>query len=96
MPTWCFKAVASRTRESSALHWYWQIDPDHTLIAMTSNQLFASLEECIASARAHGFRGEVEMPRVLNDSSVITCDDGGHLHVMAQRARQARANRPRA
>jgi len=94
MPTWCFKAAARRTPEPSAPQWYWQIDTNHTMIAITSTRLFDSIEECIADARDNGFRGEVEIPATLDASSVITCEEGGYVHAIVQRSVQGRTNRP--
>lgn len=94
MPTWCFKAAANRTRESASPEWYWQIDTQHELIALTSTRLFATLRECIENARANGFRGDIDIPEVLNESSVITCEEGGYVHGIVQRSVQGRAPRP--
>ena len=94
MPTWCFKAAARRTRTSSTPQWYWQIDTRHTMIAITSTRLFDTITECIADARNNGFRGEVSVPDALDDSSVITCEEGDYVHAIVRRSVQGRANRP--
>lgn len=94
MPTWCFKAAARRTRESSTHQWYWQIDTRHSLIAITSTRLFTSLEECIADARQNGFRGEVDIPGSLHAESIITCEEGDYVHAIVQQSVRGRANRP--
>lgn len=93
MPTWCFKAGASRPRETGALQWYWQIDTNHAPITITSTSLFSSLPECIADARTHGFRGEVPIPANLDEASVITCEEGGYVHAVVAQSIQDRANR---
>ena len=94
MPTWCFKAAERHTRESSTHHWYWQIDTQHALIAITSTRLFPSIEECIADARDNGFRGEVEIPDNLHSASVISCEEGDYVHAIVQQSVRGRANRP--
>ncbi|HYC44969.1 MAG TPA: hypothetical protein VED01_05735 [Burkholderiales bacterium] len=96
MPTWCFKAAERRTRESSTHQWYWQIDTQHTLIAITSTRLFPTLAECIADARDNGFRGEVEIPQNLHSDSVINCEEGDYVHAIVQQSVRGRANRPTA
>ena len=93
MPTWSFKAAAPRAGEAAAPEWYWQIDTDHTLIAITSNRLFSTIQQCIADARKSGFLGEVEIPARLDESSVITCEEGGYVHAIVQRSMPGRANR---
>ena len=93
MPTWCFKAAARLERESAAPAWYWQIDTNHSMISIASTQLFDSLDECIANARENGFIGDVEIPDALDASSVITCEQGHHVHAIVRRSVQGRANR---
>ena len=94
MPTWCFKAAERRTRESSTHQWYWQIDTRHTLIAITSQRLFSTIEECIADARDNGFRGDVDIPEHLHGGSVISCEEGDYVHTIVQQSVRGRANRP--
>lgn len=94
MPNWCFKTAARRTRETSSHDWYWQIDTDHTLIAITSMRLFPTIEECIVNARENGFRGEVAMPGTLTHPAMITCNEGDYVHGIVQRSVSERANRP--
>ena len=86
MPTWCFKTAAQRTRNSATNHWYWQIDTQHALIAITSKRLFPTIEDCIADARASGFRGEVDMPDELAHPAFITCEEGDYVHAIVQRS----------
>ena len=94
MPTWCFKATASRSRPPSTHQWYWQIDTSHALIAITSTRLFDSIEDCVADARDNGFLGAVELPATLDDTSVITCEEGDYVHAIVRRSLQGRGNRP--
>lgn len=94
MPIWCFKTAARRTRETSRHDWYWQIDTQHTLIAITSTRLFPTIEECIVNARENGFRGEVEMPGTMTHPAMITCEEGDYVHGIVQRSVTERANRP--
>lgn len=96
MPTWCFKTAARRTRDSSTNQWYWQIDTQHTLIAITSIRLFPSIEECIADARDSGFRGEVEIPETFSHPANIVCQEGDYVHGIVQKSVSDRANRPAA
>jgi hypothetical protein len=93
MPTWCFKTAARATRASTVHHWYWQIDTQHTLIAITSTKLFTTIEDCIANARENGFRGEVEVPEGLSPPATITCEEGDYVHAIVERSVTARANR---
>ena len=86
MPTWCFKSALQRTRHTSTQRWYWQIDTQDTLLAITSKQLFATLEECIADARAYGFRGDVEASEDVDHPALITCEEGDYLHAIVQRS----------
>jgi hypothetical protein len=92
MPTWCFKAAARRTR-TSAPRWYWQIDTNHSMISIASTELFDSLDECIVNARMNGFLGQVDVPAIVDESSVITCEQGDHVHAIVQRSMRERANR---
>lgn len=95
MPTWCFKSAAQRTRLTSSNPWYWQIDTQHTMIAITSKRLFPSIEECIADARENGFQGEVDVPQEVVHPALITCEQGDYVHGIVQRSyteRQLRAN----
>ena len=96
MPTWCFKTAARRTRDSTTHDWYWQIDTQHTLIAITSVRLFQTIEDCIADARAKGFRGEVAVPDAMTLPALITCEEGDYVHGIVQRSVSDRANRPAA
>lgn len=86
MPTWCFKSAAHHTRSESTNQWYWQIDTQHTLIAITSKRLFPTIEECIADARENGFRGEVDMPDELSHPAFITCPEGDYVHAIVRRS----------
>lgn len=86
MPTWCFKSAAQRTRYSSTHQWYWQIDTQHTLIAVTSKRLFRTLEECVADARDNGFRGGVDVPDEVAHPTVISCEEGDYVHGIVQRS----------
>lgn len=95
MPIWCFKSAAQRTRRTSTLQWYWQIDTQHTLIAITSTRLFATLEDCIADARENGFRGEVEIPDDIEHPALITCEEGDYVHNIVQRSYRDRSYRER-
>ena len=58
MPTWCFRTADSTPGAALGQEWFWQIDSEETPIAILSSRNFATLEECIAHAREHGFRGE--------------------------------------
>ena len=91
MPTWCFKSALQRTRHTSTQRWYWQIDTQDTLLAITSKQLFSTLEECIADARAYGFRGDVEASEGGDHPALITCQEGDYLHAIVQRSVRERA-----
>jgi len=86
MPTWCFKSAAQHTRSEATNQWYWQIDTQHTLIAITSKRLFPTIEECIADARENGFRGEVDMPDEISHPAFITCPEGDYVHAIVQRS----------
>ena len=87
MPIWCFKSVEQRTHAASTHQWYWQIDTQHTLIAITSTQLFPTLEDCVANARENGFRGEVELPeKALSHPVVLRCEEGDYVHEIVQRS----------
>ena len=90
MPTWCFKTAMRSTRNSAAHHWYWQIDTQHTLIAITSFRLFQTIGECIADARENGFRGEVDVPGDLSLPALITCEEGDYVHAIVQKSVTAR------
>jgi hypothetical protein len=92
MPTWCFKAAA-KPAPGAFPRWYWQIDTNHSMIAITSNELFPTLEECIANARQNGFLGRVDVPADIDESSVITCQEGNYVHAIVHRSVQGRANR---
>ena len=94
MPTWCFKTATRSTRESVVHRWYWQIDTQHTLIAITSPKLFETIEACIENARENGFRGEVEMPDVITLPAMITCEEGDYVLGIVERSMSARASRP--
>ena len=96
MPTWCFKTATRTTRDSVVHSWYWQIDTQHTLIAITSPRLYATIEECIANARENGFRGEVEIPDAISPPMSIACEEGDYVHEIVQRSVSDRANRPAA
>ena len=86
MPTWCFKSALQRTRYSSTQRWYWQIDTQDTLIAITSKRLFPTLDACIEDARAYGFKGTVDLPQGMAHPAVITCEEGNYLHATVQRS----------
>ena len=94
MPTWCFKAAARRVRDSATLQWYWQIDTNHSLIAISSKQMFDTIQECVANARENGFRGEAAIPAALDASTVITCEEGNYVHAIVHESMPGRANRP--
>lgn len=91
MPTWCFKSALQRTRHSSTQRWYWQIDTQDTLVAITSKQLFSTLGECIQNARAYGFKGEVDVSEDTAHPALITCEEGDYLHAIVQRSVHERA-----
>jgi len=91
MPTWCFKSAAQRTRFSSTQQWYWQIDTQHTLIAITSTRLFPTIDECIANARENGFRGDVDVPEDIEFPALITCQEGDYVHHIVQRSYRDRS-----
>ena len=75
MATWCFKTAALNERSSSRHLWYWQVDTQSTLL-LTAIKLFANLEECVADARAHGFKGVLQLPpEVLHPASVTWSDE---------------------
>ena len=80
-------------RDSSTNHWYWQIDTQHALIAITSTRLFPSIQECIADARDSGFRGEVEIPKTVSHPANIVCQEGDYVHGIVQKSVTERANR---
>lgn len=92
MPTWCFKSAAHWTRDSSTHQWYWQIDTQHELIAVTSPRLFPTIEECIADARDNGFRGEVDVPEEVTHPALITCEEGDYVHAIVQRSVSRRSH----
>ena len=94
MPTWCFKSAAQRTRHTSTHRWYWQIDTQHTLIAVTSPRLFATIDECIDDARENGFRGEVEIPEQVMHPAVICSEEGDYVHAIVQRSYERSQHRP--
>jgi hypothetical protein len=79
MPTWCFKTAARTTRDSTVHLWYWQIDTQHALIAVTSPRLFTTIDDCIADARENGFRGKVEIPDGAELPATITCEEGDYV-----------------
>ena len=96
MPIWCFKSVEQRTHGESIPQWYWQIDTQHTLIAITSTRLFPTLEECIANARENGFRGEVDTSdETLSHPAVLTCEEGDYVHAIVQRSWRDRQHQMR-
>lgn len=94
MPTWCFKSATQYTRGASvpardaSVHgWYWQIDTQHALIAITSKRLFPTLEECISDARVHGFQGDVDLPeQAPAHPALIACEAGDYVHGIVQRS----------
>ena len=96
MPTWCFKTATQRTRDSVSHSWYWQIDTQHTLIAITSIRLFTTIEECIADAREKGFRGEVDVPDGISLPATIACEEGDYVHAIVQQSVSARGMLPAA
>ena len=81
-------------RDSSTNHWYWQIDTQHTLIAVTSPKLFPTIEECIADARDNGFRGEVDIPDAITVPAMIECEEGDYVLGIVERSVTARGNLP--
>ena len=93
MPSWCFKTATRSTRESVVHRWYWQIDTQHTLIAVTSTKLFETIDACIADARDNGFRGEVDVPDAITLPAMITCEEGDYVLGIVERSVSARANR---
>ena len=93
MATWCFKSALQRTRLTSMQRWYWQIDTQNTLIAVTSKQLFSTIDECIENARAYGFKGEVDLPEDMTHPAFLTCEQGDYLHAVVQRSVRERAYR---
>jgi hypothetical protein len=93
MPTWCFKTAESSPGPASGPQWFWQIDSDETRIAILSNRFFATLEECVAHAREHGFRGDVEVPHGLTYPAVIRCDEENCPPYLLNRSRRGRSNR---
>ena len=94
MPAWCFKTAVRSTRGSVGHQWYWQIDTQHTLIAVTSPKLFGTIEECIADARENGFRGAVDIPETMSLPAMITCEEGDYVHAIVQRSVTARGALP--
>jgi len=96
MPTWCFKTAAQRTRDSISHRWYWQIETQHTPIAITSVRLFSTIQECIVDARENGFRGKVEIPDADAMPATISCEEGDYVHAIVERSVSRRANRPAA
>lgn len=74
MATWCFKTAALNERTSSRHLWYWQVDTESALL-LTAIKLFASLEECVADARAHGFKGMLQLPAELSHPASLTWND---------------------
>jgi len=91
MPTWCFKSAVQRTQHASTQQWYWQIDTQHTLIAITSTRLFATIADCIANARENGFRGDVDIPDDIEYPALITCEEGDYVHHIVQRSYRDRS-----
>ena len=91
MPTWCFKSAASVTSDRAAHQWYWQIDTQHALIAVTSPRLFATIEACIDDARHNGFRGDVDIPDDVAHPALIRCEEGDYVHAIVQRSVSARS-----
>lgn len=88
MATWCFKTAALNARNSSRHLWYWQIDSDATVV-FTGIKLFATLDECVADARTHGFRGVLNVPADIAHPAVVTCTEdaaGGSVTKIEQRA----------
>ena len=79
-----------------AHQWYWQIDTQHTLIAVTSPQLFETIEGCIANARENGFRGAVEIPESISLPAMISCEEGDYVHAIVQKSVTARDALPAA
>jgi hypothetical protein len=90
MPTWYFKS-AERPPEHASHSWYWEIEADHTSIAITSSLFFETLEQCIAHAREHGFRGDVEVPESVAHPARIRCaeDDRRTRQRSSGRARRS-------
>lgn len=93
MPTWCFKSALQRTRDTSAQRWYWQIDTQDILVAITSKQLFSTLDKCVEDARAYGFTGAVDLSEDRAHPALITCEGGDYLHAIVQRSVRERAYR---
>jgi hypothetical protein len=71
MATWCFKTAALNERNSSRYLWYWQIDT-HDALLFTAIRLFATLDECVADARHHGFGGHLTLPESVLHPALIT------------------------
>jgi hypothetical protein len=94
MPTWCFKTAESRTGAAVNHQWFWQIDSDETPIAILSSRQFATLDDCIAHAREHGFRGVVHVPPMLTYPAVIRCDEAKCPPYLLTRSQRGRARRP--
>lgn len=88
MPTWCFKSTTQYSCDpvSSPHYWYWQIDTQHALIAITSPRLFATIDECVADARVNGFRGEVDIPDDIDHPALVVCEEGLYVHGVVQRS----------
>lgn len=74
MATWCFKTAALNERSSLRHLWYWQVDTQSTLL-LTAIKLFASLEECVADARAHGFKGVLQVSAEVLHPATLTWSD---------------------
>lgn len=93
MPTWCFKSTTQYLRDpQSAPHfWYWQIDTQHAIFAITSPKLFPTLDACVMDARENGFRGELEQPDDLAHPAVLVCEEGPYVHAIVQRSVNARS-----
>ena len=93
MPTWCFKTADSTPGAALGHEWFWQIDSDETPIAILSSRYFATLEECIAHAREHGFRGDVDMPGTVTYPAVIRCGEERCPPYLLNRSQRGRARR---
>ena len=91
MPTWCFKSAAQLSGEA-AHQWYWQIDTQLELIAVTSPRLFPTIEECVADARENGFRGDVDIPEEVSHPAFITCEEGDYVHAIVRRSVSERSH----
>jgi hypothetical protein len=90
MPTWYFRGTQ---RSDGVYEWYWEIESDATPIAITCSRVFATLEECVAHAREHGFFGSVDVPDAITYPAFIACEATERRANPARRRASGRANR---